>query len=1420
MQNAILKSKSISFSLFILGVGVTSSRAAVYQESGGQAVIEAEHFDSRTTNVDNHHWHAAPAEDVPEEVAVVFGNARGNAYIQALPNSGAAHNTTDTAMTDPVSNYRVFIQTPGTYQLYLRWASLNGNDDSMYGSIAEFMDGPGGAFADWYRYSEGTASPGDFSSQPWRGTGGYERVDAAGNNVAATWPIAKPGLYTIQLRHREDGCAVDTLILQLASLPAPSGAAPGFGPLESAVSTSYPPSFSGRTPGVNAVDVNPTKPIRVQITDGAGAQVDPTSISLTLNQAPLTLSISKSGEVTTITAATPTPPSQLAAGSVNTIDVTFKDATGTSYTDSWSYTIENYATLPAEYAVSASAIDTSAIGLGVVTYQIPGNRGPGNGNTIANAERQIAHGFMDPSTGQPYTNRIVPFITGQGPDELDGPGSYRLPVINWSENPVVDFDLSANANAADAGNFTATGAFPLDCADDRVPGLYGHVDESDSANIGYNDNVTAEVNAYLDLPAGFHTFGVNSDDGFKLSAARGLGDVLGLTLGSFNGARGAADSLFEVYVPAAGIFPVRLIWWEGGGGAACEFFHLDPLTGQKVLINDGPYVFHNNGQAFTSAIKAYAPGAASTTRPHVSRVSPEPGQLFVFADADVSAWITDGTITVDPASVSLTVNGMSVGGATNNGGVAIITRAGSVTKLLPPGVNTNVLIYSYADQGNTVTVTNTWTFTVVPYTVIPAANAVAPGSVNLADLGFKASVDQMDRSLDTNQANGGRLFAGDQNRMPRPEIQLAGGNFNPANGARYRNLAAGGVSSYDLPGVLNFNLVVNGAIASPADSGIFQTAQGYADQSMPGLPGGGTSNAGVDNYVAEFRTYLDLKAGAYLMAVNSDDGFVAISAPNPRDTLGTLLGFANFGRGNANPLPAPPTTKPAPTPGTGNGNSTFQVVAPQDGIYPFRILYWQGGGGVNLEFLSVDKASGLSTLINATSTAGTATNAMGIKAYRTYTGPARPWIKFSVSPSPWDNRYMQAGPGPIVTYGPTRNSTTSSDIYNWQDDARPWADVRIGGVVADAVGDPSLGLLLDGAPVAATLTTNGTDVIVSHKPSPPLASGSTHVASLVYGGTTNSWSFTVQTYTNLQASDAQPLDASDAGSAGFMVKVVQAATTQASTVAGAEAQLADPSVNVAVSGPGPNGTYIFPGIINWNNNLNSTNPGGLPINPDGTPIGNFQSNTYGSGWPFPNYADDPVPGCPGTNRVNCDFAAAEIFAYLKFDTAGYYRFGVNGDDGWAVKVGGPGEPDGTVLFSVDRAAGAADIPFSFTVPQPGLYPIRLVWYNGTGGANLEFFSYDADGIKIPINDPLNPASIKAYYKVTAGTTSLRFTSATVSGGQLMLAWTASAGGPVTLQEATALTGSLKDWSDVPGVVGTAYSVSTTTAAQKFYRLRQ
>ncbi|MDZ4782341.1 MAG: lamin tail domain-containing protein [Planctomycetia bacterium] len=84
------------------------------------------------------------------------------------------------------------------------------------------------------------------------------------------------------------------------------------------------------------------------------------------------------------------------------------------------------------------------------------------------------------------------------------------------------------------------------------------------------DDFVIEATAQLTIPAtGAWTFGVNSDDGFGLTLSRGGVPVFN---SSFPSPRGASDTLAVFNATEAGIYDVRLTFYERGGGAGLEFF--------------------------------------------------------------------------------------------------------------------------------------------------------------------------------------------------------------------------------------------------------------------------------------------------------------------------------------------------------------------------------------------------------------------------------------------------------------------------------------------------------------------------------------------------------------------------------------------------------------------------------------------------------------------------------------------------------------------------------------------------------------------------------------------------------------------------------------------------------------------------------
>ncbi|MCI0537061.1 MAG: hypothetical protein L0Z50_17740 [Verrucomicrobiales bacterium] len=250
----------------------TTQAAAPYQESGGRVVIEAEHFSTRSTDtagtpevVDDHHWHIVPDDDGTDPFGdsgdPIFISARGDKYIQSLPDSGQIKNEVVDVGTAPYLDYLVQVNTPGQYRLWLRWGGHSGDSDTIYAEVRELKDSMGGKISDWYHYVSNIGA--DFAiagpdGTGWHGEAGFEDVfgtilGTPVEKVPAVWDISAAGVYTIRLTMREDGSAVDALIFQLASLPDPTDP----GPAESAAATVFviitgQPDDSTAAPGQTA----------------------------------------------------------------------------------------------------------------------------------------------------------------------------------------------------------------------------------------------------------------------------------------------------------------------------------------------------------------------------------------------------------------------------------------------------------------------------------------------------------------------------------------------------------------------------------------------------------------------------------------------------------------------------------------------------------------------------------------------------------------------------------------------------------------------------------------------------------------------------------------------------------------------------------------------------------------------------------------------------------------------------------------------------------------------------------------------------------------------------------------------------------------------------------------------------------------
>ena len=143
-----------------------------------------------------------------------------------------------------------------------------------------------------------------------------------------------------------------------------------------------------------------------------------------------------------------------------------------------------------------------------------------------------------------------------------------------------------------------------------------------------------------------------------------------------------------------------------------------------------------------------------------------------------------------------------------------------------------------------------------------------------------------------------------------------------------------------------------------------------------------------------------------------------------------------------------------------------------------------------------------------------------------------------------------------------------------------------------------------------------------------------------------------------------------------------------------------------------------------------------------------------------------------------------------------------------VRIQGDSSPRITE-WNAFKEFGAVDVTAGFAVPEPGIYPMRLLSGQGTGSASLEWFSILPNGTKVLINDTSNPNSLRAFRARTSVSAPV-FAAPTLVGGQVRIAWT----GAGTLQEAPSITG---PWTTAASQ--TNPQNVTPTGTMKFFRIR-
>ncbi len=181
-------------------------------------------------------------------------------------------------------------------------------------------------------------------------------------------------------------------------------------------------------------------------------------------------------------------------------------------------------------------------------------------------------------------------------------------------------------------------------------------------------------------------------------------------------------------------------------------------------------------------------------------------------------------------------------------------------------------------------------------TVIPESVALPSTALDKTKPGFVVRVSQV-------------TGAQQPNTLARAEAQMAGLLVNPATGQPFENIA-------DLS---TFN----------ADGTYFEEATlSYDGSYFPGIPGleGTTINIAI-----EAITYVELTPGTYTMVVTGDDG-AKVTTGNIQDRVSEIL------------LVQDPST----------ADKVFSFTVSKAGVYPFRLVWEQGGGGYSVRWYTAD----------------------------------------------------------------------------------------------------------------------------------------------------------------------------------------------------------------------------------------------------------------------------------------------------------------------------------------------------------------------------------------------------------------------------------------------------------------------------------
>ena len=584
--------------------------------------------------------------------------------------------------------------------------------------------------------------------------------------------------------------------------------------------------------------------------------------------------------------------------------------------------------------------------------------------------------------------------------------------------------------------------------------------------------------------------------------------------------------------------------------------------------------------------------------------------------------------------------------------------------------------------------------------------------------------------------------------------ELAEGLHGPNNAAQNSsgaiaafvpNFFPDGSGAFTYSGAINLD---NLGDVSPTDPGLFGAPQWTeTDFNSFGIANN-LDQANYNNATLEMSAYVSFPtSGVYTVVIGADaanDGYRVSVGANPFERIGFTAAFSVNSGSARLPGQTGPTTA---------DYKFFLIDRP--GVYPVRI-FWDSRNAdpSGLEIYQVfPPSTGVGgtnvvnqyVLMNDTNTAAEGLP-NSILAYQALVGsvPDRPFI---AKANPVNNSADVLFYQPVVVTlqdgGLTANSTNG-------------LTVNAGSVTMVTDGTNSQA-------ISSVKTAGLTQVVQQHSATWTNWTFGTHSIALSFNdnlGTNYSytWSFTINpnvnptNVTQIPGAFAVNTNTLDFTQPGFRIRSFQQFARNQGNQQGFTEEAIEGlrGVNLAdQSGTGGNGYYSVPGFLDYN----------LPAQTG--PAGEYNvdhplwSGTRGSpgGFGFGVNLPARTPAADLADDMQLD-----IEGWVVFPSAGFYAFLFNSDDGDTIMMPLANSLTNKAalqlaISDVGRGSAGPAQPVGGTyavinIPQAGAYPLRILYENGSGGANLEFSAYNvlADGsvVKTPVNDTTDPNSLQVF----------------------------------------------------------------------------